>query len=71
MSDKPMTEEDFAEKVQWEGGVIDALEYGLKAEHVEPGDLRNDWAVLASYYDDMHEILEVVEAHIEDLAEAP
>lgn len=35
------TEQEFAEKVEWEGGLWEALtEYGLKASDLEPGALR-------------------------------
>lgn len=45
MSD-PMSEQDFAQKVQWEGGVTEALEYGLIGPDVVPGELRDKWVEL-------------------------
>lgn len=47
-----MTPEEFIAKIEWEGGVLDALEYGLRAEDLDDSDpelkgawsdLRNDW----------------------------
>lgn len=32
----PMTDEEFAQKVSWEGGILDALlEYGLSCDDLE------------------------------------
>lgn len=43
-----MSADDFAAKVEWEGGVVDALEYGLKHTDLDPNDelsrdLREAW----------------------------
>lgn len=43
---KPMSESDFAAKIEREGGITDALDYGLKAEDCEPGPLRDAWEKL-------------------------
>lgn len=39
-----MTAADFASKVEWEGGIIDALDYGLKPADAPEGPLRDAWA---------------------------
>lgn len=41
--DEPMTPEDFAAKVNWEGGVMDALAYGLKPSDAPEGPIRDLW----------------------------
>lgn len=41
MNEDVMTEEEFASFINWEGGVIAALEYGLKPEQCESGVLRD------------------------------
>ena len=43
-----MTAKDFAAKIEWEGGVSDALDYGLKHTALDPNDsesadLRSKW----------------------------
>jgi hypothetical protein len=50
-----MSGEEFAVKVQWEGGVIDALEYGLRYEDIDPAeeDLRKMWAEAEGKYRDL------------------
>lgn len=50
-----MTVGDFAAKVEWEGGVVDALDYGLKADDLDPDDeaskpLREAWAEMERIY---------------------
>jgi hypothetical protein len=44
---------DFVSKIEWEGGIIDALEYGLTAESLDEGEddgLRSAWAELESMW---------------------
>ncbi len=46
---------DFASKVEWEGGIDDAFEYGLKHTDLDPNDegvadLRAKWAELGEIY---------------------
>lgn len=40
---EPMTDSGFASKVEWEGGVIEALEYGLKPTDAPEGPIRDAW----------------------------
>ena len=61
------TEKEFAQKIDWEGGVIDALEYGLKSTDVEPGDLRDAWKTLQYWWDHLEGDLSVVQRMIDDL----
>ena len=39
--DEVLSERDFADKVQWEGSLVDAFIYGLTPANCEPGDLRD------------------------------
>lgn len=55
-----MTEEEFAGKIEWEGGVLEALSYGLKWESCEPGELRTMWKSLQAAYDGIHPLLQNV-----------
>jgi hypothetical protein len=64
-----MTESDFAAKVEWEGGVIDALEYGLLPGDVEPGQLHDAWAALYAKYQDFKPLLYRVEGLVENASE--
>lgn len=66
---EPMTESDFAAKIDWEGGITDALDYGLTAEHCEPGPLRDAWEKLELKWAAMQEEVEDVEAILEQYQE--
>lgn len=46
------TRADIAAKIDWEGGIWDALEYGLKTDDMPDGDteLRSAWADLRSAF---------------------
>jgi hypothetical protein len=55
-----MTPAEFAAKVDWEGGTIGALDYGLRADALDPGDeaskaLRDAWAALQEVYVEQYE----------------
>lgn len=45
-----MTEQEFANKIEWEGGILDALDYGLTPEDVEGGELQDAWRTLYIRY---------------------
>lgn len=53
---EPMTLEDFAAKVDWEGGVIDAIDYGLKPEDAPEGELRDLWRQACDLFKQMEPI---------------
>ena len=62
-----LTPDEFASKVEWEGGVIDALEYGLRETEMDGSDpafqtawaaLREQWDVIRPYIDKVEQILE-------------
>jgi hypothetical protein len=74
-----MTPDDFAQKVEWEGGIVDALEYGLHATDLDPDDeaskpLRAAWAALEAVYREQYrpaesrvsELLDARESEDED-----
>ena len=58
MPDEPMTPEDFASKVNWEGGVMDALAYGLKPNDAPEGPLRDLWTRAYELWEQLDPILE-------------
>lgn len=41
-----MTAEDLQQKIDWEGGTIDALIYGVEASDIEDEDLAHAWEFL-------------------------
>lgn len=69
-----MTPSDFASKVDWEGGIHGALEYGLKSTHLDPDDpdsteLRAAWVALEEAYRPFAAQEDVVGGLIEGLLE--
>ncbi len=73
MPDKPMTESAFAGKVEWEGGIFEALDYGLKPADVVEGPLREAWTRLYQLWqqispiaDEVNRLLDGIERTDED-----
>ena len=46
-----MTARAVAQKIQWEGGILGALEYGLRSDEIEDPELATLWRRLESLYD--------------------
>lgn len=64
---RPMSESDFIAKIEWEGGVVGALEYGLTSNDVEPGELQNAWKELEKAWVPMQDAIEEVQSLIDDM----
>ena len=67
-----MTPQDFAGKIEWEGGITGALDYGLKSTRLDPDDpastpLREAWAVLEAAWNEIQPAMRAVEDILEDL----
>ena len=64
-----MSADDFVSKIIWEGGVLDALDYGLRAESIQEGSddaLRSAWAELQSAYETFGRQVRQVEVLLEE-----
>jgi hypothetical protein len=63
-----MTEDEFLAKVEWEGGVVDALEYGLRADMLKDrsSELFKLWRKLDSKWDKLKPSLAAVENYFEN-----
>lgn len=61
-----MDEAEFVAKIEWEGGIIDALDYGLKPDDCEPGPMRDAWAALYAKWKDLLPEMRTVELMVED-----
>lgn len=62
-----MTEKDFAAKIEWEGGIPDALEYGLKSEDCEPGELHDAWKNLEVGWNSIQKAMKAVEGILDEI----
>jgi hypothetical protein len=70
MADEKMTAADFKAKVEWEGGIVEALDYGLKHTHLDgraPAALYNAWKKLEELYAPLREQMRVVDELLDDL----
>ncbi len=54
LSDDNMTASEFAAKIEWEGGIKEAYEYGLRDTHLAEAlvDLRTAWKAFMDAMDD-------------------
>lgn len=62
-----MTPGEFAAKVDWEGGVLDALHYGLRADDIDDSapDLKRAWFRLQILWSqEIQPLLDVVEVEL-------
>lgn len=68
---KDMTEDQFLGKVEWEGGVLEALEYGLKADALKDQDseLASRWRALEKEWRRFQNFLIPVEQYFENWQE--
>ncbi len=65
----------FAGKVEWEGGIVDALDYGLKHTDLDPNQpdsakLREAWARLERLYEPVREQKDIVADLLDEIAAA-
>ncbi|MEX0796986.1 MAG: hypothetical protein WD274_09855 [Acidimicrobiia bacterium] len=44
---------ELAAKVEWEGGIIPALEYGIRYQHIEDPEVARLWAELEQRHDEL------------------
>ncbi len=60
-----MDKADFVSKIEWEGGIYDALEYGLKHTDLDEGEddsLRSAWAEAEALYARLEQAIEAIES---------
>ena len=62
-----MNREDFIAKIDWEGGILGALDYGLRSEDCDDPELKTTWQQLETWYNNMPKEAEeiIVNAMIE------
>lgn len=63
-----LSEEDFAAKVDHEGGIFGALEYGLKPDDLPPGELKELWSEIYAVFweDDFQELLDDIRDELDE-----
>jgi hypothetical protein len=73
MSDRFSSREHLAAKIEWEGGLMEALDYGIKTEMMPEGDteLAEAWAKLEASFRETSKLGDAVEKLIEDRPLSP
>lgn len=63
-----MTPVELADKIEWEGGVLAALVYGLGPDDLDDSDpdLKAAWVALWKARDDIPGLVEAVESQLPD-----
>lgn len=57
MSNSRYNLEDFVGKIDWEGGLTGALEYGLSTDDYElPEDVAEKWDEIVEYFDEFESL---------------
>lgn len=66
-----MTLEEFEDKVDWEGGILEALVYGLTPEDAPEGEFRQLWSDLYwTYRNTLEPCVDAIQAYWDDHLEA-
>ncbi len=73
MSDRFGSREDLAAKIEWEGGLMEALDYGIKTEMMPEGDaeLAEAWAKLEASFRETSKLADAVTELLEDRPLSP
>lgn len=68
MAELSQEELDFLAKIEWEGGIVDALEYGLTEDDLPDCELRDLWTEVRARYQEIepsiyriHDLIEEAE----------
>jgi hypothetical protein len=68
--DGKMTVRRLAQKVQWEGGVLDALQYGIRADEIDDPDVSEAWRKLESLWAELESAAYAMELRLLAAAQA-
>lgn len=71
MTIEPMTAANFNGKIEWEGGIIEALDYGLKPTDAPEGPLRDAWTRAYELWQQMEPVISEINALLEAIDEEP
>ena len=71
MSERFKSRTDLRDKIDWEGGITDALDYGIKTEDMPEGDaeLTEAWGKLEAAWRALAPLAEAVDNMLNDVAD--
>jgi hypothetical protein len=59
------TKDELARKVRWEGGALDAIEYGIRSEQIDDPELRDLWRALEDGYRALTPLVTTIETRLQ------
>jgi hypothetical protein len=62
---KQLTASDVRDRVKWEGGVLDAVEYGIRHDQIQDPALRTMWRDVESRYKALTPLTERIRTFLE------
>ena len=62
------TRDELAKKVRWEGGALDAIEYGIRSEQIDDPELRELWRALEESYRALTPLVSKIETRLQRAA---
>jgi hypothetical protein len=68
MSREPMTRNELARKVEWEGGALGALEFGIVFQDIDDPVLRDLWKNLQDRYRALTPLVRDIERRLRAVA---
>lgn len=57
-------------KIDWEGGVLPALEYGIRDDDIDDEELAESWAELSASYADLEDSIYIFEEALSEKSDA-
>jgi len=68
MTDRFESREDLAAKIEWEGGLMEALDYGITTEMMPEGDteLTEAWSKLEASFRETSKLADAMSAMLPD-----
>ena len=66
--DTKLTAKELAQRVEWEGGPLDAVEYGIHAHQIEDRELRALWTKLEIGYRRLWPLVTEIETRLRKAA---
>lgn len=61
---------DTLNKIEWEGGVIEALSYGIKTDDFDNAELRKAWQELEVYGKEIAKLSRIIDKAVGEVVDA-
>ncbi|MDU4503921.1 MAG: hypothetical protein E7J02_13125 [Staphylococcus warneri] len=68
MSNYTKKDIDTLDKIEWEGGAYEALDYGIKADDFDNAELRKVWQEMEAHNKEIEKLSRIIDQAIEEVA---